>query len=185
MEDKYTAFKKCSKCMGIRSQADFSKLSVDDQIKALRELDEQDGRIMMERNNLRLQCKHERLSKQRWYYNRWDGEWEDYNLSHKVGEDGDSHVWCAVCDKDFGWECPKNPKGYCEYPSSLAEEAKYGTTILYCAHCKRPKDRMGHYSTAMLGGKYDPTYEPSKEEVEEYLKKMSSKLKVVPYMEMK
>jgi hypothetical protein len=29
--------------------------------------------------------------------------------------DGCYSVSCAVCGQDFGWHCPVNPKGYCEY----------------------------------------------------------------------
>lgn len=46
--------------------------------------------------------------------------------------DGSYSVSCAVCGKDFGWHCPKNPKGYCEYT-----HPSYGN----CKHCCLPEER--------------------------------------------
>lgn len=37
--------------------------------------------------------------------------------------DGCWSVSCAICGKDFGWACPVNPKGYCEYDHS--EDCKF------------------------------------------------------------
>lgn len=46
--------------------------------------------------------------------------------------DGCYSVSCEVCGKDFGWHCPVNPKGYCEYG-----EGSYGD----CIHCHIPEER--------------------------------------------
>lgn len=45
--------------------------------------------------------------------------------------DGSYSVFCAICDKEFGWYCPKNPKGYCEYPEENDT----------CIHCGEPDER--------------------------------------------
>jgi hypothetical protein len=47
--------------------------------------------------------------------------------------DGCFSVHCAICDKDFGWYCPVNPKHYCEY-----DYKKNGEN---CIHCHVPSER--------------------------------------------
>ncbi len=183
MENKFSPYETCDKCSGVRSREELSKLSVDEQIKLRQELEVIERKAHREGYNLRSQCKHVRLTNKHWCYDQWVDEWIDNNLAHKASEDEDTHVWCALCGKDLGWECPKNPNGYCEYPENFKEEEEYGVTILYCAYCHRPKDRMGYYSNAMLGGRYDPSYEPTKEELEEYYQKMKGRCKIFPFID--
>lgn len=45
--------------------------------------------------------------------------------------DGCYSVSCSICGEEFGWHCPKNPKGYCEY-----EKNDYG-----CDFCGEPDER--------------------------------------------
>ena len=42
-------------------------------------------------------------------------------------------MFCAICDKEFGWYCPVNPKQYCEY-----DYQKRGEN---CIHCGVPSER--------------------------------------------
>jgi hypothetical protein len=97
--------------MGIRSESDFAKLSIDEQIAEYKRLERLMATAHSEQNNIRNQCQHLRLTKKHLVYDRWYDQWQDNNLAHKAGEDEDSHVWCTVCGKDFGWYCPVNPKG--------------------------------------------------------------------------
>ena len=59
------------------------------------------------------------------------GEVINTHDKHKSDDDCYS-VSCAVCGKDFGWYCPVNPKGYCEYT-----ENSHGN----CIHCHIPEER--------------------------------------------
>jgi hypothetical protein len=167
MEDKYTPYKKCEKCVGIRSPSDFAKLSPEERVRIFRRLEEDEVKIRREQQNIRNNCEHPKLTTHHWHYDMWAQEWIDDNFIKKVGGGEESRVWCEICGKDFGWQCDKNPKGYCEYPSDLKEEEEFGVSILYCAYCKMPKDRWNHLSEARLGFPPPPTYEPSKEELKE------------------
>lgn len=130
---------KCNKCRGSRSPEELSKLSVEDQIKLRFSIQKEITRLECEWSNLMEQCTHSCLTKKHLRYDRWKGEVIDDNIH---SEQEDSFVWCAVCGIAFGRACQKNPKGYCEYPSTFDEEATYGCSILYCAHCKKPKSRF-------------------------------------------
>lgn len=137
-ESKWNIYAKCEKCRGIRTKEDFSKLSVVDQIKMHWKL-RRDAEIAQEElYNLIGQCKHPELTKKHLRYDRWKDEVIDDNI-HSNQED--SFVWCVVCNQSFGWGCPISPKGYCEYPSNFKEEEIHRCTLLYCVHCKKPKDR--------------------------------------------
>ena len=39
-------------------------------------------------------------------------------------------MYCQICDKDFGWFCPTNPKGYCEYKTPNIEY--YSPNCVFC-----------------------------------------------------
>jgi hypothetical protein len=138
-EHPWSSYAKCEKCRGIRTKEDFSKLSVEEQIRTQWKLARAADIAQEERYNLIGQCKHPELTKKHLRYDRWLDEVVDINI-HSNQED--SFVWCVVCGHEFGWGCPQNPKGYCEYPSDFKEEGVHGCSILYCVHCKKPKNRF-------------------------------------------
>jgi len=57
--------------------------------------------------------------------NTMEGKSDDWN-------GGCYSVSCAICGNDFGWHCPKNPKGYCEY------DDQHGGN---CKHCGISEER--------------------------------------------
>ena len=173
-------YKTCEACRGVRTAEELSKLSLVEQIKLWWELRKIEEKASQELSNLRDQCQHLELSRKHLHYDRWEGAVVDDNLHLN---DENSFVWCTLCGKSFGWECLKNPKGYCEYPSNLKEEVEHGCNAVHCVHCKKPKDRWRHYTEAVLGFPPPPTYSPSDEEVDGYMQKIISKTKKVPITE--
>ena len=51
---------------------------------------------------------------------------------HKIKQRGDSAV-CDICNKNFGWWCPKSENHYCIYTD-------YANFQL-CFHCQEPSER--------------------------------------------
>ena len=169
-------YKTCEACRGVRTAEELSKLSLVEQIKLWWELRKTEEKANQELANLRDQCQHLELSRKHLHYDRWEGAVVDDNLHLN---DENSFVWCTLCGKSFGWECLKNPKGYCEYPSNFKEEAIYGCTIRNCVHCGKPKDRWRNPEDI----KEKVIYGPSDEEIEKQIDDIISKSKLVPIME--
>lgn len=174
-ESKWNIYAKCERCRGIRTKEELSKLSTEEQIQLRWKLRRKSETSQEELYNLIGQCKHPELTKKHLHYDRWLDEVVDDNI-HSNQED--SFVWCVVCGQSFGWGCPKSPKGYCEFPSNLKEEEIHRCTLLYCVHCKKPKDRWRNPEDI----KDKVTYEPTKEEIDAYMEKMKSSMKKVPYV---
>ena len=83
--------------------------------------------------DLKQECKEHLIIKGRTMFspaknkvvNTMDGLPDNWN-------DGSYSVSCAICGKDFGWACPVNPKGYCEY-----DHPNWAS----CKHCGIPEER--------------------------------------------
>jgi hypothetical protein len=91
-----------------------------------------------ELGKLKSECNHELIAKGRFTYSfRESKAVQTYNPRKlQLGEPWESvHMYCQICDKDFGWYCPKNPKGYCEY---YCEAGGYGEE---CVFCHKPDER--------------------------------------------
>jgi hypothetical protein len=159
-QEKWCFYAKCEKCRGIRSKEDFSKFSTEEQIRLVWEHRRKTELAQTEYYNLYSQCKHPELTKKHLRYDRYLDAVVDDNI-HSNQED--SFVWCVVCGQSFGWDCPKSPKGYCEYPSTLKEEEITRCTILYCAHCKKPKDRWRNVEDMRAKVVFDPLKDEPKE----------------------
>jgi len=176
-ESQWSIYAKCEHCRGIRTKEELSRLSAEEQIKLCWKLRRASETSQEELYNLTGQCKHPELTKKHLRYDRWKDEVVDDNI-HSNQED--SFVWCVVCGREFGWDCPKSPKGYCEYPSDFKEEAVHGCSILYCVHCKKPKNRFIDLEAVREEVSYKPTAD---EEVDSYMQKMLSKMTKVPLLE--
>ena len=169
-------YKTCEACRGVRTAEELSKLSLVEQIKLYWELRKIEETASQELCNLRDQCEHKELSRKHLKYDRWEGAIVDDNLHLN---DENSFVWCTLCGKSFGWECLKSPKGYCEYPSNLKEEAEHGCNVVHCVHCKKPKDRWRNHEDM----KEKVCYDVPADEVDAYMDKLISKTKKVLYVD--
>lgn len=169
-------YKTCEACRGVRTTEELSKLSLIEQIKLYWELRKVEETASQELCNLRDQCEHKELSRKHLKYDRWEGAIVDDNLHLN---DENSFVWCTLCGKSFGWECLKNPKGYCEYPSNFKEEAEHGCNVVHCVHCKKPKNRW----IDLKAVREQVCYDVPADEVDAYMANLISKTKKVPYVD--
>jgi hypothetical protein len=177
-ETKWSIYAKCEKCRGIRSKEDFGKLPVVEQVKLRWKLRRDMDIAQEEYYNLVNQCKHPELTKKHLRYDRWLDEVVDDNI-HSNQED--SFVWCVGCGQEFGWACPKSPKGYCEYPSNFKEEEIHGCTVRTCVHCRKPKNRFFDVEAA----RDDVSYvRPTEEEIDKAMEKIIAHTHKVPYVEL-
>jgi len=138
-ESKWSIYAKCDSCIGARTVEQIKELSVDDRIRLRFSIRKEESRCSREHRNLMENCDHPKITRRHLIYTNWEDEVQNDNIHMN---DENSFVWCEVCGREFGWECPVNPKGYCEYPSNFKEEEIYECTILYCVHCKKPKNRF-------------------------------------------
>jgi hypothetical protein len=92
------------------------------------QLEEQDFAIRTEMGRICRECKHEQIEKGSLKYSYREGKvvqtYRPYPL--QSWERWESVLmFCQICDKEFGWFCPKNPKGYCEYDN-------HGYACIHC-----------------------------------------------------
>lgn len=84
----------------------------------LKKLDEEILKWQRLRQRVKGECNHSSVSISAWR------KAEDGNLDF-LG------MRCDTCGHDFGWYCPANPKGYCEYDDG--DE--------HCRYCDQPSER--------------------------------------------
>lgn len=83
----------------------------------LKKLDEEILKWQRLRQRVKDECNHSSIS-----------------ISARRKDDGNLSflgMRCDTCRHDFGWYCPANPKGYCEYEDSSE----------YCIYCDAPSER--------------------------------------------
>jgi len=64
-------------------------------------------------------CQHTNIAKGRLIYSpgqqRIVQTYEEWISKYPQADQDCETMYCQDCDTEFGWFCPVNPKGYCEY----------------------------------------------------------------------
>jgi hypothetical protein len=108
-------------------------MNTEEKIQKRLALEEQEWAVQRAIMDLKKDCPHEVKAKGRLLFSPARNKVvQTYRDRRNPTEETETHVYCQLCDENFGWSCSKSPVGYCEYKDSDDD---------HCIHCGQPSER--------------------------------------------